>query len=299
MLERKSDLDERVLERIVREQYEGAGPDLVFQPVGEDSWSYRCGSLWISVRRDLLGHVPEAYATAHALNRAGLDFVLAPLAGRDGRILRTVQGRPVAVFPYLEGEQVAAGPPLTRREVARIVELAERVHACEVPSGLPVEDFRLPFEERLIRALSLAVEPARDVGPYSERLRDMITIRSHFVDALLQEIAAVGKECAAARHTFGTSHGDLNDENVLRVADEFVFVDWQCAMTGPAERDGYFLTRELGAAVGGDPLVHRFYDLQWRLAEIAEYTITFTAEHEDTPDQQGRWRRLCQYMASP
>ncbi|MEV5568351.1 phosphotransferase, partial [Streptomyces sp. NPDC052196] len=232
---------EQLLQRTVREQYDGAGPDLVFQPVGADSWSYRCGSLWISVRRDMLGHVPEAYATAHALNRSGLDFVLAPLAGRDGRILRTVQGRPVAVFPYLEGEPIAAGPPLTRGEVARIVELAERVHACEVPTQLPVEDFRLPFEERLAQALSLAVEPERDVGPYSARLRALITGSRRHIAGLLHEIAETGKECAATRHVFGTTHGDLNAENVLRVADDFVFVDWQCAMTGPAERDGYFL----------------------------------------------------------
>ncbi|MFE0154542.1 phosphotransferase [Nonomuraea sp. NPDC059007] len=296
MLARNSRLDEDLLLRTVRPAYEGAGTELRFQPLGTDSWAYRCGSLWISVRRDFLGHLPQSYETAYALRGAGLDFVLAPLAGRDGRVLRTVQGFPVAVYPYLPVEPIGGAGSLTPRELNRIWELMSKVHTCDVATDLPVEDFRLPFEDRLSAGLTRALEPSRDAGPFSRRLRELVRRNGAYIAGLRERISETGERCTAARRPLSITHGDLNGDNVLRLGDDFVIADWQCALRAPAERDGYFCAREFGLPPQGDPLLHHFYALQWSLSEIAEYVITFTAEHGDTSDDRQRWLRLCSYL---
>ena len=94
-------VDVDALCREIEACYGAQGSPPEFMALGEDSRAYRLGGLRVSLRRDPRGHVPAAYEAAAALRRAGLDSVLAPLNGSDGRTVRQIEGIPVLVFPYL------------------------------------------------------------------------------------------------------------------------------------------------------------------------------------------------------
>src|SRR6476660_7683610 len=131
-----------------------SGP--VFVPLGEDSWCYRWGALWISVRRDRQGHFPAAYLAAHQLHSAGLDFLVAPLAGADGQVVRLVGGHPVVVSPHLAGRPVSTGPAPTTHDLDTIVSMLRTVHGSTVAADVPVEDYRFPFDDELDTVLRRA-----------------------------------------------------------------------------------------------------------------------------------------------
>src|SRR5919206_421732 len=104
-------VDEPGLRALLRERY-GADPsELEFVPVGGDGWHYRCQPFWVSVRRDRQGHDPRAYRAAAELARAGLEFVLAPLADARGRVVHRVGAFPVVVLPLVEGDTLWRSGP--------------------------------------------------------------------------------------------------------------------------------------------------------------------------------------------
>src|SRR5262245_32391906 len=107
MLRADPTIDVEGLARLIVDQY-GADPSIAldFVPVGGDSWCFRGGDLWISVRRDRSGHRPAAYEAARELADDGADFVLAPLGGASGGVVHDVGGRPVVVFPYVDAAPV-------------------------------------------------------------------------------------------------------------------------------------------------------------------------------------------------
>jgi spectinomycin phosphotransferase len=288
MLSPNTRIDVGLLRDALADQYPGPAAAPVFQPLGLDSWCYRWGDLWVSVRRDLLGHVPQAYAGAARLRAAGLDFVLAPLAGADGQVVRQVHGFPVVVFPYLPVEQVGDG--LTPAEAGEVAEMLRRLHTHPVAAGLPVEDFTLPFDQLLLAALDRALSQDA-AGPFAARLRRLLARHRTRVLDLRAEAAEL-----AARLPGGTpyvvTHGDLNVENVLRCRGRLLLADWGSAAAGPAERDGFHVDRVFGLGTGGDPDLLRFYDLWWQLSEIADYTDILTQADTDDAHTRGAWLAL-------
>ena len=71
------------------------------------------GKDWLgSDRETVFGGLGAALATAAALrDAAGLDFVLAPVAARDGELLHRLGDRyAVAVYPFVDGHSFAFGP---------------------------------------------------------------------------------------------------------------------------------------------------------------------------------------------
>jgi spectinomycin phosphotransferase len=152
MLTPPPDVDPAVLKTLLADGYGALEAELAFQPVGEDSWNYRYGALWVSLRRDLRGHVPAAYKAATEMRAAGLDFVLAPLPARDGSITLRLGSYPVIVFPYREFARID-GLAMNTETCAEVMEKLARVHRCRV-RDLPIEDFALPFEADIIAAIA-------------------------------------------------------------------------------------------------------------------------------------------------
>ena len=284
------------LATMLAEQFDWDGSDPEFEPVGEDSWSYRSGPYWISVRRDLQGHVPAAYEAAHHLKSLGYEFVLAPLAGVDGRVVHTVQKFPVIVYPSVCAPQIAEGSAPTAKELAVIVEMVSQIHRCAVPLKLPVEDFRTPFCNQLAQSLECA---GQQTGPFSSRLNKLLAAHTDRIAKMRSELAYVGSRCAAAGGRFNLTHGDLNTTNILRHGDEVLIVDWGQMKIGPAERDWYHLNRTLSAGLVGRSEMMTFYDLRWQLSEITEYVTKLAAEHADDADCHAMWQRLVQYLPEP
>ena len=273
------------------------GP-LEFIPLGEDSWSYRCGEYWVSVRRDLGGHFPAAYESARLLRESGKEFILAPLRGKGGRVVHRVDGFPVVVFPYLE--RAARGdigcPTTSQLEV--MVRKLDELHRCVLPVELPVEDFRLPFEEDLEKALRTAVSGDSDVGRMSRDLHRLIIARWDHIAEQRRQIAEMAAACSEIwrdRSPRAITHGDPGRANVLLDGDVLI-LDWGGLMWSPPERDWSAISRSFGIALRGRAEMLRFYQLRWTLSEIAEYTTRFVELHTGDADDQAMWQRLVEHV---
>lgn len=289
-------LDERALGQLVAARY-GADPArLRFVPAGGDGWHYRCPPFWVSVRRDRQGHVPAAYAAAVELARAGLEFVLAPLADAGGRVIHHLGAFPVTVTPLIEGatlDETGVG----EGEARAVVALCERLHAARCATPLPTERFELPFGAELHAGLAAARDAGRHTGPYGERLRGLVARNREAIEAMVAEIGAVAASCRADPTPPVLTHAEPAGNNVLRdPAGRLYLVDWGDLAYGPPERDwsalaGYGLDLPLR------PAFARFYELRWILGEIAEYVARFAAPHSGDAEDDEKWEELGRYLA--
>jgi spectinomycin phosphotransferase len=294
MLVPLDNFDEEQLRKVVAEQYDGASDTLQFVPVGEDSWSYRFGDLWISVRRDLRGHFPVAYEAASLLRDSGNDFVLAPLVGADGRAVRMVDNHPVLVFPYLHGTPVEL--PLRPVELADIITVIARLHTSSLSIKLGREDYELSFDNDLDWSLWRATTAMPDTGPYTARLRDLILAHQNNIVTLRTELKELGAICSASDDALVLTHGEPHPGNFFRCGKRIVLMDWGELMWGPAERDWYHIVSTLGTGPECRRDFLRFYQIRWWLSELAEYATTFFGTHSGGAHDDLMWRNLVTYF---
>jgi spectinomycin phosphotransferase len=276
--------------------YESGDAELEFQPLGEDSWSYRFGSLWVSVRRDIQGHVPSAYRAAYELAQEGCEFVVAPLTGSNGQVVQVFRGSPVVVFPYLSLAPFDSGAATDRLAAKEILRMVGAVHATLVKTDLPREDFRFPFSEQLTHSLAVALESDLRSGPYSAKLHRLIRQHATSIATLLKEAEQLSRRCSRAPGTFVLTHGEPSTGNVLRFGERLVLVDWGALALGPAERDLFHIHRTFGLHIAGRTKFLRFYELRWILGEIAEYVSHFLSPHQGNCDDDAMWHRLLRYV---
>ncbi|MGA5096466.1 phosphotransferase [Streptomyces lavendulocolor] len=236
------------------------------------------------------------------LRESGKDYVLAPLPGRDGRVVHRIADLPVVVFPYLERATAISRLP-TPAQLDLLVRRLRDVHAFDPPAsrsvGVPTEDFRFPFENDLDKALQAARNGgAAEYGPYGGRLTRLVVRRWDHVTALREEAASVAERCTSRwrGERPALTHGDPSLVNVLFDGDGVDIIDWGGAMWAPPERDWAALTRVFGTAPEGRALFLRFYELRWTLAEIAEYASRFTGPHAGDADDDAMWGRLTRYL---
>lgn len=285
----------RLLEMLC-EQYGARGHTLTFMPLGEDSWSYRFGDLWVSLRRDLRGHVPEAYVTAARLLHGGLSFVLAPAVGRDGDVVHQVGDYPVVVFPYVEATPLSESADL---DLSGVVSMLSAVHAVDADANLPIEDYTLSFEDDLDRALELASGPVPDVGPYSARIHRLLGHHKDRITSWRREIGALASACARDQEKLVITHGEPSAANILRHRGGLLLADWGGSMCGPPERDWFHVWRTLGVLPRCRDDFMRYYELKWFLSEVAEYSAHFRCSHSGTKEDEAMWSRLLRYLPEP
>lgn len=289
-------LDQRALLRLIQDQFGVSGHDLVFQPLGEDSWAYQYGPLWISIRRDLRGHAPAAYATAAALSAQGLDFVLAPLAGADGKYTHQIGTFPVVVFPLCPSRPLSQ-EHLTSTDLAAMIGMLEKVHAGIPTEGLPAEDYRLSFERDLTDAIARAEDTtAPPAGPYDLPLRQALRHNSGLLTELRAEARELGERCATAGLPMVLTHGEPSSANWVRAGRRILLVDWGGAAWGPPARDWFHMRRTMLLPSDSEDFFLRFYTIRWHLSEIAEYASVFAHPHVGNKEDQAMWRRLARYL---
>jgi spectinomycin phosphotransferase len=289
------DLDGAALLRVLDEQYGVTASHLEFQPVGQDSWCYRAGPLWVSVRRDLHGHVPAAYQAAAQLPSVGLEFVLAPLCGADGCATRQVGGYPIVVFPYLDVTELQPGA-VARADAEAAVLALSRLHGAEIELDVPVEDYGLCFDDDLDLALEVTAARRLDSGPFGERLRQLLSSNRALLERLRGEYGCLARSCAGERGELRLTHGEPLISNFLTTGERLLVADWGELMWGPPERDWSHVIRTLGIELPCRPDFKRLYDLRWILSEIAEYAAVFAAPHTDSSDASAMWERLLQIL---
>ena len=266
-----------------------------FVPAGGDSWSYRAGPWWVSVRRDRQGHFPESYEAARELRDAGYEFVLAPLRGRSGHVVHTVGGRPVVVTEFVEAranyrEGLA---PVHRQELARAV---KALHSARVSADVRSELFDLPFADELERALARAAAGSHAAGPLGSDVSDLVSRNGARIGDWREEIAVCRERCRRAPGELVLTHGEPEPPNVLITPDdELLLLDWGDLLRAPPERDALSL-RSLAIAQPARRDFLRFYELRWILSEVAEYVSRFTSPHEGNAEDLEKRTELARYL---
>jgi spectinomycin phosphotransferase len=285
-------IDLAAIEGLLADQYGESSSSLAFVPVGGDSWCFRAGSLWVSVRRDRQGHAAESYEAAAELSEQGLHFVLAPLRGKDQHVVHRVSAYPVVVSPYVTGSPLHATTP---HEVNAVASLVAQLHTASVRTPVPHEDYRFPFQEELEEALSLATSRDPHTGPYSQRTHRLIKENRAYLDALQAEARHLASYCRSHAGEPVLTHGEP-DGNVMQTDDgRLLLFDWGTTALGPPERDWGELASN-NDSIRCRPEFARFYRLRWILGEVAEYTWRFMHQHAGDIEDASMWDELSLYL---
>ena len=290
-------IDVHLLGAFVAREFGAADAELTFMPVGGDSWSYRAGPWWVSVRRDRQGHAPAAYEAARELRDAGYEFVAAPVRGRSGHVVNSVGGRPVVVTEYVEG-RTSFPDGLPREQLRALAGAVDSLHAATVKAAVPRETFDLPFLNELDAAVARALAGENSVGPLGGEAAVVVRRNTERLADWRREIASCQAVCRETVRDFVLTHAEPDPPNVMiTAADRLLLLDWGDLLWAPPERDARGL-RPLGIDVGGRAAVLRFYELRWILSEVAEYVDRFTVRHTGDAADLDKWRELRRYLTT-
>jgi hypothetical protein len=283
-------IDGRALAALLSAEYGAdASVEPAFVPVGGDSWCFRAGDRWVSVRRDRSGHRPAAYEAARALADDGADFVLAPLRGAGGHVVHVVGERPVVVFPYIEAR------PAPRDRMREVLDVVVELHARSTRVPLERETYELFFVDELDRGLA-AVDAAVDAGPFSAPTIALVTRRRADIEAARSRLAQLQASCRALGDAdFALTHGEP-DSNTLETTDgRLLLGDVGTLLLGPRERDLAWLLDAVDPAIIRAEAI-AFYRRSFALAEVAEYVARFMAPHPGDGADQDRWSWLTHFI---
>lgn len=301
--------------------------DLRYTPLGFGSHHWTAttarGERWFLTVDDLLAshlgrsvdesfsHLETAFRTALSLREsANLRFVVGPVPGADGEILRRLGERyALSVFPFLDVEPGGFGEFRTREDREGAMRLVGQVHNATaiVPADrLRRDTLAVQGREGLEDALR-ALDAPWTGGPYAEPARQLL--REH-IDALLAALRrfdALAASVTADDSGWVITHGEPHASNVIRMrSGQQVMVDWDTVAFGPRERDLWMLAddeasdwkayTEVTGVVNPAVEAIRAYRLHWSLSEIAIYTSWFRDQHDRTEDTEIAWSGLQQYM---
>ena len=289
-------IDVGALAQLLTAEFDAGQLDPTFVPAGGDSWCYRAGPWWVSVRRDRQGHFPANYEAARELRDAGYEFVLAPVRGRGGRVVHTVRGRPVVVTEFVE-ERPNPRDGLTRAQLVELSRAVDALHAARVSADVGSESFDLPFADQLDEGVAGAVDGADAAGPLGSDVSSLVRRNVPRITDWREEIAVLQERCRASPGELVLTHGEPEPPNVIITPDgELFLLDWGDLLRAPPERDALSL-RSLGIEPPSRRDVLRFYELRWILSEVAEYVSRFTSPHEGNAEDLEKRRELARYLA--
>jgi len=286
-------IDETEVASLVDREFGLGRAAVEFVPVGGDSWCYRAGPWWISVRRDRRGHHAAAYEAMRAFADNGCRLFLAPSRGRSGRVVHRVGSRPAVVFPYLELRAPADEPSAVSRAV-------DALHGLTVPplisARLPCEQYNLFYVDELEGALARAQTGASDAGPFAARTVELLLANAKVIAVLRAEMDECRAVCVGLGDDgFVLTHGEPDGAVVVTADGRELLGDGGEIAFGPPERDGARL-RMLGLDPPGREPVFRFFELLWILGEIAEYAARFTLPHPGNAEDEEKWPELLWYL---
>jgi spectinomycin phosphotransferase len=255
----------------------------------------------------------RAFRTANALSdAASLEFVLAPLLDREGKVIRRLSDRyAVTVSPFIDGtsnEWGAYERPDDRRLMGALL---GRLHAStdSVPSDLPGrEDFAIPSRAVLLEALG-DLDRSWDFGPFAEPTRQLLQSSG---GELERRLHAYDKLVASIRESpdpWVVTHGEPHRANVMRDSQGAVrLIDWDTTLIAPKERDlwmvldeeltGWDDYRDVSGVASLNHEALQLYRWWWELADIAIFVAGFRRGHERTEDNVKCWGHLQQALTT-
>jgi spectinomycin phosphotransferase len=271
--ERPTHVTDAAVLSVVRDRWLPGAEEVEHLPVGFGAWHWQArvaGRPRLFVTLDRLGvhhtagSLEATYAAAAGLAAQGLEFVLAPLPGEDGRFTAGFGADAVSATPWHQGTDGTGNSEGTAALLARL-------HAAtppeELPRWHPLVGPDLP-EQLGARALA-----PWDRGPHGETARTAILAR---IDDVADWVATYLRLAAASDPAdWVPTHGEPHARNQLVTRTGVLLVDWESARLAPRERD----LRWLDDTRGADPDLVRMFDLEWRLDEVTQYADRFEAPH--------------------
>jgi spectinomycin phosphotransferase len=245
-----------------------------------------------------------APATAQALRqRAGLGFVVPPIAGRDGiDVLRVDHRRSVAVMPFVEGRSGHFGETLPPGHRAQVVQLVAELHraTATVAAIAPRRGVELLGRTLLETALCDLERPWTG-GPFGEPARAVLSESARAVRAMLAAFDHLAAAVTAAGAPPVVTHGEPHPRNLIWARDRPLLVDWDTVGLALPERDIWMLAGDGGSDLAlyaeltnrrTDPHALTLYRLAWDLGDMAVFVDTLRAAHERNADAEHAWRSL-------
>jgi spectinomycin phosphotransferase len=256
---------------------------------------------WIGTIRDsVFDGLGRAFSTAAALrDEAGLEFVVAPIAARDGGFLRRLDDQySLSVFRYLAGRSYGFGRYPDAQLRGQALDLVAALHRATpaVREGAPRHVLSFGGREDLNAFLRDKDRPW-DGGPFAQYARELLVARAGDIARLADGFDRLAEQTAAARADLVITHGEPHPGNLMCVDGRLVLVDWDTAGLGPPERDLSLIAAgdedidryQEAAGRELDPAVITLYRLRWYLDDLASATRLFRNSHQDTPDTR-MWR---------
>lgn len=243
--------------------------------------------------------------SALLLRKAGLEFVVAPLAATGGDTVRRInQQYSLAVFPFVDGHAGGWDSELTHEECAQLVGVLAALHQATpaVIARAPRRTLELPGRDALEAALGELDRPWVG-GPFAEPARAWLAANAAAVQRLLTSFDRLVVRVRSSGRDPVITHGEPHPGNQIRTADGLFIVDWDTVALTLPERDLWFLDARCGDSIARyveatgrpvDDTALMLYRLLWDLADLAAFIGLLRSEHERTPDTEKAWTTITQ-----
>lgn len=270
---------------------------------------------WASPER-----LERAMATAYALrHRAKLEFVVAPIPDRDGKVVAALEGGrwTISVFPFVRVSASDSGFG-SGRDRAEALRLVARLHQAtdHVPPGLaPHLDLAIAGRATLFAALD-RLGTRWSGGPYAEPARSLLAAHQRAVQRAFLHYDALTETVNTDPSPWVITHGEPHAGNAVKRRDGqgLLLVDWDTVALAPRERDlwqllgegadstldldAYWSTCGEEADLSVSEAALALFQLAWDLDEVAVYVGWYTRPHEDSADMQAGWKDLVVSMTA-
>jgi spectinomycin phosphotransferase len=308
--ERPADIRDSDVAAALARQWALRVQDLSYLPVGFGGYHWlavgQTGSRWFVTVSDLAApwrpDLPAAMQTAAWLaTDARLEFVIAPVPTRAGRVVGAVDGRhALTLFPYVDAAPARFEDRLGDGDRAAIIDMLARLHTA-APTGIqvPSRPRQLATRQAIDQALASLGVPWEG-GPYAEPGRDLL---ARYERPLRAAFARFDRLLGRVREAGGPNvitHGEPHPGNLLRTRAGLCLVDWDMTALARPERDLWWVisadqdaarySRRTGWTVSQDALA--LYRLRWGLDDIAEFLSQIRGPHQRTADTLVSWTGL-------
>ena len=252
---------------------------------------------WLGDEREVVFEgLRRVFSTALALSEAGLDFVVAPIAARDGEPVCRVEPRyAMALFPFVDGESSEWGRHEPPEERAILVSLLAEIHRATpaVASVARTVGLDLPGRQHLEAGLRELNAPWSG-GPFSEPAREALARHAAEVTELIGLADRLAAAVAGRGNPWVITHGEPHSGNFMRRGTTRLLVDWDTVALAPPERDLWMVVESAedaaiyanatGRQVDEEAL--SFFRLTWDLKDLAEYLSALRSPHRESEDTQ-------------
>jgi spectinomycin phosphotransferase/16S rRNA (guanine(1405)-N(7))-methyltransferase len=268
---------------------------------------------------DGLGRLRASLRTAVALQRAGLDFVVAPVpsgrpAGAPGRERPDAGGEPalrfggrfaVAVYPFTEGQSFGwdAWTPALR---SGVLDLVAAVHQAPRAAWreAAAEDFSVPFLGQ-VEAVLGGRQPAQ-AGPYTQPVVRLLREHTAAVRRRLERYRGLVTAASRQPGQYVLTHGEPHPGNAMLTSEGWRLIDWDTVLVAPPERDLWDLDPGDGSVLDGYTTatgvtpragLMELYRLKWDIQDLAYDAARFLRPHSGNAEDAEAWLLLRSLVA--